>query len=55
MDSQAVIAAATRFHDAWNARTTDITEMHEAVMGLIWITGTSDLEGALAVLAELDG
>ena len=60
-----MIAAATRFKEAWDAgmrRGTDgvaltdleIVEMHEAALALIWATGTTDLQSALAVLHDYE-
>jgi hypothetical protein len=56
-----MMAAAARFKEAWDTAKRrsdtgavlsdrrDIVEMHEAALGLIWATGTNDLQGALDV------
>jgi len=64
MPSKKMIAAATRFKEAWEAgmrrgqgmalTDLDIIEMHEAALALIWATGTTDLQGALDVLHEYE-
>ena len=62
---KAIIAAASRFQDAWKRAMAhngeglivsdlDVVEVHEAALELIRITGTSDLEEALAVLGEFE-
>ncbi|HXQ75962.1 MAG TPA: hypothetical protein VN791_05650 [Acidimicrobiales bacterium] len=62
--SEAMIAAATRFKAAWEAgmrrsadgevlTDRDIVEMHEASLGLIWATGTRDMQEALDVFHAL--
>jgi len=56
--SEAKLAAAVRFKEAWEAgmqrsadgevlTDRDIVEMHEASLGLIWATGTMNLQEAL--------
>ena len=65
MPSKRMIAAATRFKEAWETgmrrsgegvalSDLDIVEMHEAALALIWATGTTDLQGALDVLHEYE-
>ena len=65
MPTKAMIAAALRFKEAWETgmrrggegvdlSDLDIIEMHEAALGLIWATGTDDLQSALTVLHEFD-
>jgi hypothetical protein len=60
-----IIAAATRFKEAWNPplgqgdrertlRDIDIVEMHNAALGLISATGTDSLQEALDVLHAYD-
>jgi len=51
MDSKAVIAAGTRFKEAWEAPSVDLREVHEAALGLIWVTGTTMLQEALDVFS----
>jgi hypothetical protein len=53
MESKAVIAAGTRFKEAWEKPSVDIVEVHEAALGLIWVTETTDLQAALDVLADI--
>jgi hypothetical protein len=58
--SKRIIAAATRFREAWDASLRsdrsvplsdiDIVEMHDAALGLIAATSTETLHQALAVL-----
>jgi hypothetical protein len=59
------MAAAGRFKEAWDTAKQrsetgtalsdrDIVEMHEAALGLIWATGTNDLQAALDVLHRHD-
>jgi hypothetical protein len=65
MPSKKMIAAATRFKEAWEAgmrrgqgmalTDLDIIEMHEAALALIWATGAKDLQGALDVLHDYEG
>jgi hypothetical protein len=63
--SKKMIAAATRFKEAWDVesghdgggqplRRLDVVELHEAALGLIWATGTTTLRDALDVLTEFD-
>jgi hypothetical protein len=52
--SHRMIAAATGLRDAWKMPEPDIVEMHEAALGLISVTGTSDLYSALEVLHEVE-
>ncbi|HVC70510.1 MAG TPA: hypothetical protein VNC61_09695 [Acidimicrobiales bacterium] len=65
MDGKRIIAAATRFKEAWDAAARhtgqglslsdlDLVEMHEAALGLIAATGASDLQGALDVLRDFE-
>ncbi len=65
MPSKKMIAAATRFKEAWDVelcdgadgrplRRLDVVELHEAALGLIWATGTTTLRDALDVLTEID-
>jgi hypothetical protein len=60
-----IIAAATRFKEAWNPssepgnrvwalKDIDIVEMHNAALGLISATGTDSLQEALEVLHAYD-
>jgi hypothetical protein len=60
-----IIAAATRFKEAWNPSLgpdkpqwalsdIDIVEMHNAALGLISATGTDSLQQALDVLHTYD-
>jgi len=60
-----IIAAATRFKEAWDAAIGhdrkgislsdfDLVEMHEAALGLIAATGTSDLQSALDALHDFE-
>ena len=62
--SEAMIAAATRFKEAWEEgmrrsadgdvfTDRDIVEMHEASLGLIWATGTQTMQEALDVFHRL--
>lgn len=50
--SHRMIAAATRLRDAWGLANMDVGEMFEAVLGLIHVTGTTDLQSALDVLND---
>ncbi len=63
--SAAMLAAATRFKETWEAgmqrsadgevlSDRDIVEMHEASLGLIWATGTMDMQEALDVFHALE-
>lgn len=63
--SPAMLAAAKRFKAAWEASMSrsadgvvltdrDIIEMHETSLALIWATGTTNLEEALAVFHKLE-
>jgi hypothetical protein len=63
--SPAMLAAAQRFKYAWEGERErsfqgdvlsdrDIVEMHEAALGLIWATGTTNSQRALEVLREFD-
>jgi hypothetical protein len=63
--SKKIIAAATRFKEAWDAAIRhdreglslsdlDIVEMHEAALGLMAATGTTDLQSALDTLHDVD-
>ena len=52
--SHKMIAAATRLREAWSMPVFDVVELHVAAMGLMWVTGTADLETALAVLDDVD-
>ena len=64
MPSKRIIAAATRFKEAWlpssgsgtggSLSDIDIVEMHEAALGLIATTGTETLQEALDVLHAYD-
>jgi hypothetical protein len=65
LPAKRIIAAATRFKEAWNpslraddAEWTlsdiDIVEMHDAALGLILATGTDNLQEALDVLHAYD-
>ncbi len=65
MPAKEMIAAATRFKEAWDGESRagadggpptrlDVVELHEAALGLIWATGTATLGDALAVLTDLD-
>lgn len=65
MPAKRIIAAATRFKEAWNPptapvdpewtlRDVDIVEMHNAALGLISATGTDSLQEALDVLHAYD-
>lgn len=47
-----MIAAATRVRDAWALANMDVDEMFDAVLGLIDVTGTTDLQSALDVLND---
>jgi hypothetical protein len=49
-----MIAAASRLRDAWARANLDVGEMHEAGLGLICATGTSDLASALNVLHDVE-
>jgi hypothetical protein len=54
--SKKIIAAATRFKEAWEGSSSsdrsdiDIVEMHDAALGLIAATNTATLQEALAAL-----
>ena len=60
--SKAMLEAATRYRDAWEAvrrrrpgaeiSDRDLVEMHGAALALIWATGTMNLGDALALLHE---
>jgi hypothetical protein len=52
--SHRMIAASTRLREAWSAPTLDVVEMHEAMLGLIWVTGTTELASALDVLHDVE-
>jgi len=52
--AQRIIAAATRLRKAWSQADLDVTEMHEAALGLMWTTGTRDLAAALGVLPDVE-
>jgi hypothetical protein len=63
--SKRIIAAATRFKDAWESALghnksgfslsdLDIVEMHEAALGLIEATGTTDLQAALDAVHDYE-
>ncbi len=63
--SEAKFAAALRFKEAWEAgmqrsadgevlTDRDIVEMHEASLGLIWATGTMNLQDALDAFHALE-
>jgi hypothetical protein len=52
--AQLVIAAATRLRDAWSLANIDVGEMHDAVLGLIFATGTQDLQSALDILHDAE-
>ncbi|HEY7948459.1 MAG TPA: hypothetical protein VID75_12350 [Acidimicrobiales bacterium] len=65
MPSKRIIAAATRFKDAWDSAIghdregislsdLDLVEMHEAALGLIAATGTTDLQSALDALHDFE-
>ena len=65
MPAKRIIAAATRFKEAWDTALlhgergvslsdVDIVEMHEAALGLISATGTTDLQSALDALHDFD-
>ncbi|HXQ43592.1 MAG TPA: hypothetical protein VN816_03050 [Acidimicrobiales bacterium] len=65
MPAKKMIAAATRFKEAWNVESRrgvegrrptnlDVVELHEAALGLICATGTRDLSSALAVLHDVE-
>jgi hypothetical protein len=60
-----IIAAATRFKEAWDAALDhntagfslsdcDLVEMHEAALGLMAATGTRDLQSALDALHNFE-
>jgi hypothetical protein len=63
--STAMLEAATRYRDAWEAvralppeaemSDRDLVEMHGAALALIWATGTQTLGDALALLHRLEG
>jgi len=48
-----MIAAATRFRDAWSTPELDLVELHKAALGLMWTTGTTDLQAALDVFHDV--
>jgi predicted transcriptional regulator len=63
--SPAMLAAAKRFKAAWEAGMArsadgevltdrDVIEMHETSLALIWATGTTNLEEALAIFHQLE-
>jgi hypothetical protein len=52
--SHQMIAAGVRLRAAWSTAAVDVIELHEAALGLIGVTGTRDLETALAVLDDVD-
>jgi hypothetical protein len=65
MPSETMMAAAARCKEAWERvrlrsaagavlSDRDIVEMHEAALGLIWATGTNDLQAALDVFHQYD-
>jgi hypothetical protein len=49
-----IIAAAIRLRDAWALADLDVGEMHEAAIGLIYATGTTNLASALDVLHDIE-
>jgi hypothetical protein len=52
--SSQLITAALRLSQAWGPGHLDIVEMHEAVLELIRVTHTVDLQSALAVLNDVE-
>jgi len=52
--SHRVIAAATRLRDAWAMANVDVGEMHQATLGLISATGTTNLQSALDTLHDVE-
>jgi len=65
MPAQRIITAAARFKDAWavldwhraeGVAVSDphVAELHEATLGLIRATGADDLQGALAVVSDIE-
>jgi hypothetical protein len=52
--SQRMIAAGTRLREAWRLSNVDVGEMHDAALGLIYVTGTRDLQSALDVLHDVE-
>ncbi len=54
MPTKRLIAAATRFKEAWETPPVDIAEIHDAALGLILATGTTTLEDALDVVSAYD-
>jgi len=49
-----MIVAATRLRDAWSMPVLDVAELHESILGLLAVTGTTDLQSALAVFCDVE-
>lgn len=49
-----IIAAGARLRDAWSMPVLDVVELHEAVLGLMRVTGTLDLASALDAFYDVE-